>query len=148
MTSNRHVTVWIDHDEARIFHVDAETFSEQTVRAPNRHVHRHPKGSAAEHRHPADAHQFFAAVVGQLEGAQRILVVGPSTAKLQFIHYAYKHDRTLEPRIVGVETVDHPTDSNVADVLGHHRPHAAAASTLGTHEVVPREDPERPRAPS
>ena len=113
MTSNRHVTVWIDHDEARIFHIDAETFSEQTVRAPSRHVHRHPKGSAAEHRHPTDAHQFFAAVVGELEGAERVLVVGPSTAKLQFIHYAYKHDHTLEPRIVGVETVDHPTDGQL-----------------------------------
>ena len=106
MTSNRHVTVWIDHDEARLFHIDAETFSEQTVRAPNRHVHRHPKGSAAEHRHPADAHQFFAAVLGELEGAERVLVVGPSTAKLQFIHYAYQHNRTLEPRIIGVETVE------------------------------------------
>jgi hypothetical protein len=113
MTSNRHVTVWIDHDEARIFHVDADTFSEQTVRAPNRHVHRHPKGSSAENRHPADAHQFFGAVLGELEGAERVLVVGPSTAKLQFIHYAYKRDHTLEPRIVGVETVDHPTDGQL-----------------------------------
>ena len=113
MTSNRHVTVWIDHDEARIFHVDAETLSEQTVRSPNHHVRRHAKGSAAEHRHPTDAHQFFAAVVKALEGAERVLVVGPSTAKLQFIHYAYKHDPTLEPRIVGVETVDHPTDGQL-----------------------------------
>jgi hypothetical protein len=40
-------------------------------------------------------------------------VVGPSTAKLQFIHYAYKRDHTLEPRIVGVETVDHPTDGQL-----------------------------------
>lgn len=42
-----------------------------------------------------------------------MLVVGPSTAKLQFIRYAYKHDATLEPRIVGVETVDHPTDGQL-----------------------------------
>ena len=112
MTSNRHVAVWLDHDEARIFHIDAETIDEKTLRAPTHHVHRHPKASA-EHDHPDDAHHFFQAVVRELEGAERILVVGPSTAKLQFIRYAFKHDRTLEPRIVGVETVDHPTDGQL-----------------------------------
>jgi hypothetical protein len=42
-----------------------------------------------------------------------VLVVRLSKAKLQFVHYAYKHDRTLEPRIVGIETVDHPTDGQL-----------------------------------
>jgi stalled ribosome rescue protein Dom34 len=107
MTSNRHVAVWLDHDEARIFHVDPDAVDEKTLRAPTHHVHRHPKAS---HNHPDDAHHFFEAVARELEGAERILVVGPSTAKLQFIRYAYQHDRTLEPRIIGVETVDHPTD--------------------------------------
>ena len=46
----------------------------------------------------------------ELEGAERVLIVGPSTAKLQFVRHAHKHDPALEPRIVGVETVDHPTD--------------------------------------
>jgi hypothetical protein len=113
MFSNRHVTVWIDHNEARIFHIDAEHLDEKTVQAPNHHVHRHPKGPTAEHNHPDDAHRFFRAVASELEGAERVLVVGPSTAKLQFVHYAYKHDRTLEPRIVGIETVDHPTDGQL-----------------------------------
>ena len=113
MPWNRHVTVWMDHDEARIFHIDPGTFTEETVRAPNHHVHRHPRGAAAEHRHPADAHQFFAWIVRALEGAERVLIVGPSTAKLQFIRYAYKHDHTLQPRIVGIETVDLPTDGQL-----------------------------------
>ena len=113
MTSNRHVVVWIDHSEARIFHVDAEKIDEKSLQAPTHHVHRHPKGATAEHNHPDDAHRYFRDVAAALEGAGRVLVVGPSTAKLQFIHYAYKHDRTLEPRIAGVETVDHPTDGQL-----------------------------------
>jgi stalled ribosome rescue protein Dom34 len=112
MSSNRHVAVWIDHQEARIFHVDDATIDETTVRAPAHHVHRHPKPTA-EHNHPDDAHHFFQAVARALEGAERVLVVGPSTAKLQFIRYAHKHDPKLEPRIVGVETVDHPTDGQL-----------------------------------
>ena len=110
MPSNRHVIVWLDHQEARIFHVDAEKLDEKTVPAPTRHVHRHPKGPAAEHNHPDDAHHFFQALARALEGAERVLIVGPSTTKLQFVRYAHKHDPTLEPRIVGIETVDHPTD--------------------------------------
>ena len=36
--SFRHVAVWLDHREARIFHVLAETFSKTTIDAPQRHV--------------------------------------------------------------------------------------------------------------
>jgi stalled ribosome rescue protein Dom34 len=109
MTLNRHVAVWLDHHEARIFHVDAENVDEQTLRAPSHGVHRQPRRPTAEHHHPDDATHFFRDVARALAGAERVLVVGPSTAKLQFIHYAHKHDPTLESRIVGVETVDHPT---------------------------------------
>ena len=110
MTSNRHVAVWIDHHEARIFHVDGAGLDEKTLHAPTHHLHKHPKGSAAEHNHPDDAHRFFKAVAHELAGFERVLVVGPSTAKLQFIRYATKHDPSLQGRVVGVETVDHPTD--------------------------------------
>lgn len=113
MTSNRHVAVWIDNEEARIFHVDVETVDEKTLHAPTHHIHRHPKGATEAHKHPDDAHRFYRAVAQELVGAERVLVVGPSTAKLHFIHYAYKHDPTLEPRIIGVETVDHPTDGQL-----------------------------------
>jgi stalled ribosome rescue protein Dom34 len=109
-TASRHVTVWIDHAEAQIFHVESGRIDDETVRAPTHHIHRHPKGLTADHNHPDDAHHFFRDVGRAIDHAARVLVVGPSTAKLQFIRYASQHDRTLESRIVGVETVDHPTD--------------------------------------
>ena len=120
ITTHRHVAVWIDHQEARVFHIDAATVDEKTLRAPTHHVHRHPKGPTAEHNHPDDAHHFFRAVARELEGAESVLVVGPSTAKLQFIRYAHKHDPSLEPRIVGVETVDHPTDRQLVAYAKHY----------------------------
>ncbi len=113
MSSHRHVTVWIDHSEARIFHIDAAALDEKTLQAPTHHLHRHPKGPTADHNHPDDAHHFFKTVAHELEGAERVLVLGPSTAKLQFIRYAFKHDPSLEPRVAGVETVDHPTDRQI-----------------------------------
>lgn len=113
MTSHRNTVVWIDHHEARIFHVDRDGFDASKLEAPHGHVHRHPKGAAEAHDHPDDLRRFFHEVAGALADAERILVVGPSTAKLQLIRYAHTDDPKLQARIVGVETVDHPTDGQL-----------------------------------
>jgi stalled ribosome rescue protein Dom34 len=111
---NQHPTaVWIDHHEARIFHAQAGLFDESTIRAPHQHIHRHPKGPTAEHNHPDDMHRFFHDVAHALQSAEPILILGPSTAKLQFLRYVQKHENALEPKIVGLETVDHPTDGQI-----------------------------------
>ena len=110
----RHAAVWMDHHEARIFHVTAEGFDGSSVSAPQHHVHRHPKGPEGGHDHPADQRRYFHDVAKALEGAEEILVVGPSTAKLQFLKYVHKEQsHGLEPHIVGIETVDHPTDGQL-----------------------------------
>lgn len=105
--------VWIDHHEARIFGAEDGRFDESTVRTPRQHIHRHPKGSTAEHNHPDDVHRFFHDVARALDAADAILLVGPSTAKLQFFRYVHKQAHALEPKIVGIETVDHPTDGQL-----------------------------------
>ena len=108
----RHVAVWIDHQEAKIYHVDAATFEAKDIHAPGRHVHRHPTVTA-DHKHPIDLQHFFKDVVHALEGAEEILIVGPATAKLELIKYVHKHLPALDHKIVGVETVDHPTDGQL-----------------------------------
>jgi stalled ribosome rescue protein Dom34 len=113
MTTTR-TAVWIDHREARVFHVSTDTFDEMTVATPQ-HVHRrHPKGESGAKEHPEDAKRFFHEIARSLEGSHHILVVGPSTAKLDFIRYLHAHEHALESRIIGVETVDHPTDGQLA----------------------------------
>lgn len=113
MTTHRHVAVWIDHREARVFHVDAARVDEHTLRAPAHHIHRHPKGGTADHAHPDDLHDLFEAVTQAIHGAERVLIVGPSTAKLQLLRWVREHDPRLESRIAGVESVDHPTDAQL-----------------------------------
>jgi stalled ribosome rescue protein Dom34 len=106
-----HAAVWIDHHEAKIFHVDEKGF-DPTVVHPHYHVKRRSTVTA-EHAHPADAMHFFQEVASALADAEEILVVGPGTAKLELIKHVHKHDHALEPKIVGVETVDHPTDGQL-----------------------------------
>lgn len=106
--------VWIDHTEARVFHIGGEEAGEGKVMTPQHHVHhKHPKGQEGVKAHVEDDKKFFHAIGEALTGRDEVLVVGPSTAKLELIRWVHAHDRALEAKIVGVETVDHPTDGQM-----------------------------------
>jgi stalled ribosome rescue protein Dom34 len=108
-----HAVIWIDHKEARIFHVHPDSVDEATVLSPQHHIHRHPKGRGEAKEHPADAQHFFDEIARNLQGVDAILIVGPSSAKLEFFRHLHEHDRRLEARVVGVESADHPTDGEI-----------------------------------
>ena len=112
--------VWLDHQHARIFGVDAASLQAETINAPEHHFHRHPKGASAEHQHPSDEAQFFRDIAAALRPAGEILLVGPSTAKLQFLRFLAESDKSLEAKVVGVETVDHPTDRQLVAHARHY----------------------------
>ncbi len=106
------VATWIDDNEARIFHIRPHKIDEIDVTAPHVH-HVHPKEPDGAKKDPETTRRFFHEVARSLDGAREVLLLGPWTAKLQFLRYVHKHDHALEPRIVGIETVDHPTDSQL-----------------------------------
>ncbi len=106
---SKQVAVWLDHKEAHVTHVHPERLESETVVAPSHIHHKHPKGASEAKSHPNDAKRYFHEVAKSLEGAEKILITGPSTAKLDFLRYLREHDQKLEKLIVGIETVDHPT---------------------------------------
>ena len=116
-----HVVVWIDHQEARVFHVQSETaghaqpeaIDETTILSPQHLIHRHPKGRGEAKEHPDDATRFFHEVARSLESADTVLIVGPSSAKLEFLRYVEGHDKKLQAKVAGIETLDHPTDREI-----------------------------------
>lgn len=116
-----HIVVWIDHTEARVFsvqpervgHVHPEAIDETTILSPQHLIHRHPKGRGEAKEHPDDATRFFSEVARALDGIDAVLIVGPSSAKLEFLKYVQDHDRTLRTKVAGIETVDHPTDREI-----------------------------------
>src|ERR1700681_3512318 len=82
-----HAVIWIDHKEARIFHVHPDATDATTVLAPQHHLHRHPKGRGEAKEHPDDAHRFFGEVTRTLEGIDALLIVGLSSPNLEFFRY-------------------------------------------------------------
>jgi hypothetical protein len=109
----KYAVVWLDYSRAQTFNVHPERFDESTIWVKTHEVVRHSSGPVGTR--PLDQQkQFFADVAGALDGVDEILVVGPAAAKLDLLHYAYKNDPALASRVVGLETVEHPSDGQLA----------------------------------
>ena len=56
---------------------------------------------------------FLDAVAKSIADAGEVLIAGPASAKTELIKHIHHHDPKLMNLIVGVETVDHPTDAQL-----------------------------------
>lgn len=112
--ATRHVAVWIDHNEARVFHLTPESFEEETVKSPHAHTKLHRHTGATSSGHAGEDQHYYHQVAEHLASAEEILVVGPANAKNELVKHIDSHDRGLKSRVVGVETMDHPSDAQIA----------------------------------
>ncbi|HQT30030.1 MAG TPA: translational machinery protein [Thiobacillus sp.] len=111
--SHYHAVVWIDHNEAHVMHISPDDVETSVVKPaePHRHLQR-KRGSVSGSRQPEDQH-FYHEVVDAMRCAKEILVVGPGHAKLELIKHIHAHDPKVADQVIGVETVDHPSDAQV-----------------------------------
>lgn len=94
--------VWVDHEQARIFYIHHDRIEEAQPLQDTRHEG--PGGpDGAEARL-----ELFHEVARALGGVEELLIVGPSTEKLELLNYLNQHDQALAQRVVGVERVDEP----------------------------------------
>ncbi len=106
----QHAIVFIDHEHAKIFHVDVGDPKGAALTEAAHHT------TAARHKTDGKAthdHKLFDAVIAGVKNIGEILVVGPGTAKSELMHHVEKTAKQLVPRVVGVEAVDHPTDKQL-----------------------------------
>lgn len=108
--SFNHAVIWIDHSEAHVIHFDAEASESEVVKTKSTHPHLHHKSGSTGSGHAGSDKHYLHAVIDAVADAQEILVVGPGKAKLELLRHADQHDPKVAAKIVGVETVDHPTD--------------------------------------
>lgn len=111
--SHYHAVIWMDHREARVFEFNAEDVEATTVHPDNpaRHLH-HKAGSMGPGHAPEDL-KYFDAIADAVADAGEILVVGPGQAKTHFKTHIDGGHHPVKERIVGVETVDHPSDGQI-----------------------------------
>jgi len=126
-----HAVIWLDHEHAKVFHLDRESFDETVLKMPKHQIASRMKGRDSHHRGEShDQKEYFEAIVKAVDGSQEILVMGPGTAKLELVKHVHKNEPKVEGHIVGVESADHPTDGQI---LAHARRYFRAKDRmLGT----------------
>jgi len=111
--SHYHAVVWLDHSEAHVMHISLDDVEKSIVHPAKPHSHLHAKSGTVGAGRQAEDKSYYHAIVEGLSGAQEILVVGPAQAKLQLIKHIHAHDQAMADKVVGVETIDHPSDAQL-----------------------------------
>jgi len=100
-----HTVLWIDHHHALLLSFDAERSDARHVRAHTHNTHQHGSGVRTEH-------EFFGEVCDAL-ASDEVLVTGSHQAQADLRHYIDKHRPSAAHRIVGWQTVDHPSEAQL-----------------------------------
>jgi len=117
--------LWIDHREAVIVTV---TKAGEEIKRISSAVEKHdrfsansPEGSPEDRRDRRfgeHLHQYYAEVIAAIRDADSILILGPGEAKGELEKQLTKEK--LSGRIVGIETVDKLTESQIVAKIRHH----------------------------
>jgi stalled ribosome rescue protein Dom34 len=110
---SQHVVVWLDHHQAKIFHVLAKGFDETSLEAPHAELAKKHNEKHHDKSHPAHQKHFFDDVVRAWGDAREVLVMGPGRAKLELVKHVHAHHASRVDAIVGVESADHPSDRQI-----------------------------------
>ncbi len=109
--SSNHVAIWIDHKEAHVLYFDPS--NNELIKSESTHTHLHHKSNEVGSGKAPEDHHFFHKVITSVASVKEILIVGPGSAKSELLKHAALHDPDIAKNIVGVETVDHPTDAQI-----------------------------------
>ena len=118
--SLNHAVVWLDHTEAHILHFNDNAAENAKISAHSKHKHLHAKSGTVGSGHAPEDQKYYHEVAHALADAAEILVVGPSNAKLALIKHLHKHDPAIADKVVGVESVDHPSDGQLLAYARHY----------------------------
>jgi stalled ribosome rescue protein Dom34 len=111
--SLNHAVVWIDHQEAHVMFLSEQAGDAEVIRTKAIHPHLHHKGGEIGSGRVELDSKYLHSVVQAVKDSREILILGPGFAKLELIKYAHRHNAAVAEKIVGVETVDHPTDKEI-----------------------------------
>ena len=111
--SLNHAVIWIDHKEAHVMFLSEEASEAEVIRSKSTHSHLHHKGGEVGSGTAGLDSKYLHSVIQAVNESKEILVLGPGSAKLELIKHAHHHDAKVAEKIVGVETVDHPSDKEI-----------------------------------
>lgn len=111
--SSYHAVVWIDHHQAKIFHFSSTEREVLTLHPQDRLMHIHHKSNTIGSGHETLDRSFLDEIIVAIANASEVLILGPGNAKTEFVTHIAQHVPNLKNKILGVETVDHPSDGQI-----------------------------------
>lgn len=120
MPSHFHAVVWIDHSQARIFHLGLSGSDEVTLHPQLATRHLHHKANVVGSGHAAPNKAFYTEVSKALADAGEILIIGPAGAKTELASHIREHAPAIANRIAAVEAADHPSDAEIVAYAKRH----------------------------
>jgi stalled ribosome rescue protein Dom34 len=108
-----HAVVWIDHQETHVIQFNADTHENSTITTRSKHGRVHQKAGSVGSGHTAADQNYLHEVAAAVSGCNELLIVGPGSAKLELFKHMHRHDPAVAEKVVGIETVDHPSDGQL-----------------------------------
>lgn len=103
------IVVWMDGEHAKLFKLSPAGVAQEQIK--NHHHMHHTSADASKHGHDHD--KYFEELSKHLQNTTEVLLCGPGVAKTQFDHFLKTKHSNIAKSIVGVETMDHPTDNQI-----------------------------------
>jgi stalled ribosome rescue protein Dom34 len=122
-----HAVIWIDHREARVFHFGLTDVEHVVLHPDHPTKHIHHKANSIGSGHASADQGYLHAVAESVADAGAVLITGPANAKTELVEHIRVHDPRLTKLIVGVETVDHPSDPQL---VAHAKKYFMAADRM------------------
>jgi len=110
-----HVAVWLDHLEARVFHIGADKIRQIVLHATHSDKHIHHKANSIGDGRAGVDRQYFDRIADEFSDANAILIAGPAEAKTAFMSHLKKKRPKAASSVVSVETLPKCTDGEFAD---------------------------------
>jgi len=111
--SFNHAVIWIDHKEAHVMFLSESASEAEIIKSKSTHMHLHHKANEVGSGRVELDRKYLHSVIHAVNESKEILILGPGSAKLELIKYAHQHDAKIAVKIVGIETVDHPSDKEI-----------------------------------
>lgn len=117
MIDRLHAIIWLDHREAKIFHINAANVESVVVYSHASGRHLQHKTNTTDSGYKGVDKEFFERVIAALAGIDAVLITGPASAKTELENYMAEYHPPLARRIsavyreeMAIEALDHPSD--------------------------------------
>lgn len=108
--SLNHVIVWLDQAEAHVIHFNRDTSESEVIKTAS---NQHNKAGVEVSIQAADQSPYLNEVAAAIVEAAAVLIVGPGIEKMLLIKHLNAHHAGIADKVVGVESVDHPSDAQL-----------------------------------